>query len=271
MPTATDYLPPRAHSRRDATRAERTGELFERLARTGDPAQRRGLVDEIVAANLPVADSIAGRYGRRGTPLEDLEQVARLALVRAAASFRPAMGHDFLSYAVPSIRGEVRRYFRDQAWMVRPPRRVQEAQLQMTPLRESFLQGQGREPVAADYVAALSLDEATVVEVLSVNDCYHPESLEGSLEDESGDGSSLGDRVGVLESGFDRAEARTMLAPVLARLAPRDRTVLRLRYVDGLTQREVGEHIGVTQMQVSRILQRILDDLRQQLGELEAA
>ena len=266
MPEISDQLADRDH-----TRAERTQLLYDRLDRTTDASERRRTVAEIAEVNLTVADAIARRYAGRGTAAEDLEQVARLALVRAAASFRPDLGHDFLSYVVPSIRGEVRRYFRDHAWMVRPPRRVQEAQLRMTPWREDFLQAHGREPLPADYASALELDLDTVREALTVNDCYHPDSLEQPIGDGDPGQQTLADRVGAQEPGFDLSEARTVLAPALAALAPRDRTVLRLRYVEGLTQREVGEHIGVTQMQVSRILQRVLDELRSRLGALEAA
>ena len=254
----------------DRTRAERTSALFDSLPQAGDAVERRHLLDEIVVANLSVADAIARRYAGRGTDIDDLEQVARLALVRAVSSFRPALGHDFLSFAVPSIRGEVRRHFRDHAWTVRPPRRVQEAQLRMTPMREAFLQRQGREPTTGEYVAELGLDKPTVVEALLANDCFHPESLEQPMG--GGDAEhTLADRISAHDDDFAVAEARTVLSPVFATLKPRDRLVLRLRYVEGLTQREVGERIGVTQMQVSRILQRVLEDLRCRLGVREMA
>ena len=255
----------------DDTRSERTAELFRRLHATEDDLVRRRLLDEVVLANLRVADAIAGRYRRRGTPSEDLEQVARLALVRAAGSFRPERGHDFLSYAVPTIRGEVRRWFRDHGWMVRPPRRVQEAQLQMTSYAAAFSLHTARDPRIEDYSRDLGLDERTVVEALSANACYTPDSLDRpAAQDASGRGS-LGDRLVAQDRELERCEARQLLEPALAGLAPRDRLVLRLRYADGLTQREVGERIGVTQMQVSRILTRVLGQLREELGVAVAA
>lgn len=245
-------------------RSELTAELFRRLHASEDDLERRRLLDEVIVANLGVADAIAGRYRRRGASVEDLEQVARLALVKAARSFRPDRGHDFMSYAVPTIRGEVRRWFRDHGWVVKPPRRVQEAQLRMTAYAADFAAEAGRDAGIGDYVRDLGLDERTVVEALSVNVCYTPDSLD--RPDVTGPGS-LGDRLVGEERELERSEARQVLEPLLARLAPRDRLVLRLRYDEGLTQREVGERIGVTQMQVSRILARVLGRLREELGE----
>jgi RNA polymerase sigma-B factor len=253
------------------TRSEVTADLFARIAATTDDDERRRLTDEVVLANLGVADAIARRYRRRGTPSDDLEQVARLALVKAARSFSPDRGHDFLSYAVPTIRGEVRRWFRDHGWMVRPPRRVQEAQLRMTPYAAEFALEHGRDPLVADYVRDLDLDEGTVTEALGVNACYTPDSLDRPLDSEDGPRASLGERLVADDGAFEASEARHLLEPLLARLAPRDRLVLRLRFAEGLTQREVGERIGVTQMQVSRIIARLMGQLRDELGVPAAA
>jgi RNA polymerase sigma-B factor len=253
------------------SRSDLTASLFVRIAATDDELERRRLLDEVVLANLGVADAIARRYRGRGTSADDLEQVARLALVKAAASFHADLGHDFLSYAVPTIRGEVRRWFRDHGWMVRPPRRVQEAQLLMTPYAADFALHEGRDPRVADYVRDLDLDERTVVEALRVNVCYSPDSLDRPADTGVSAPVPLGERLAAEDSDFERCEARHMLEPLLAKLPPRDRTVLRLRFVDGLTQREVGERIGVTQMQVSRIIARLLGRLRDELGVVEAA
>ena len=253
------------------TRSEVTADLFARIAASTDELERRRLTDEVVLANLGVADAIARRYRRRGTPTDDLEQVARLALVKAARSFSPDRGHDFLSYAVPTIRGEVRRWFRDHGWMVRPPRRVQEAQLRMTPYAAEFALEHGRDPQPADYVRDLDLDESTVIEALAVNACYTPDSLDRPLDTEDGPRATMGDRLEADDGEFEACEARHLLEPLLARLAPRDRLVLRLRFAEGLTQREVGERIGVTQMQVSRIIARLMDQLRDELGVPTAA
>ena len=255
----------------DRTRSTRTRELFEERSSTKDPEERRRLLDELVTLNLPVADSLAQRYSARGLPIEDLVQEARLALVRVVESFRPEYGHDFLSYAVPSILGALRKQFRDSGWTVRPPRRIQEAQQAINQSRSDLLQQLGREPRVSELAETLNLDDETVIEALSADGCYTPASLDRPVGGESdGDAGArtLGSVLGSEDPDFASCEARVVLRPLLARLEDRDRTVLKLRFVDGLTQREVGEAIGVTQMQVSRILSRIFETLRDEVGEV---
>ena len=255
----------------DRARSVRTRDLFEERSNTDDPEVRRRLAEEIVTINLPVADSLAQRYSARGLPLEDLTQEARLALVRVVESFRPEYGHDFLSYAVPSILGALRKQFRDSGWTVRPPRRIQEAQQAINQSRSDLMQELGREPRVSELATRLDLDAETVVEALSADGCYTPASLDrpvgGEAESDPG-GRTLGSVLGSDDPDFASCEARVLLRPLLSKLEDRDRTVLRLRFVDGLTQREVGEEIGVTQMQVSRILSRIFATLRSDLGEV---
>jgi RNA polymerase sigma-B factor len=255
----------------DRTRSTRTKDLFEARSATEDPEVRHRLAEEIVTINLPVADSLAQRYSARGLPIEDLMQEARLALVRVVESFRPEYGHDFLSYAVPSILGALRKQFRDSGWTVRPPRRIQEAQQAINQTRSDLLQELGREPRVSELAASLDLDEETVIEALSADGCYTPASLDrpvGGEADADPGGRTLGSVLGSDDPDFASCEARVVLRPLLSRLEDRDRTVLRLRFVDGLTQREVGEEIGVTQMQVSRILSRIFNTLRDEVGEV---
>jgi RNA polymerase sigma-B factor len=255
----------------DRARSTRTRSLFEQRSATADPEERHRLAEEIVTINLPVADSLAQRYSARGLPIEDLMQEARLALVRVVESFRPEYGHDFLSYAVPSILGALRKQFRDSGWTVRPPRRIQEAQQAINQTRSDLLQELGREPRVSELADALDLDEETVIEALSADGCYTPASLDrpvGGEADAEPGGRTLGSVLGSEDPDFDSCEARVVLRPLLSRLEDRDRTVLRLRFVEGLTQREVGEEIGVTQMQVSRILSRIFNTLREEVGEV---
>ena len=255
----------------DRARSTRTKALFEECSRSEDPADRRRIHEEIVTLNLGVADSLAQRYSARGLPIDDLVQEARLALVRVVESFRPEYGHDFLSYAVPSILGALRKQFRDSGWTVRPPRRIQEAQQAINQSRSDLLQQLGREPRVGELAEALDLDEETVIEALSADGCYTPASLDrpvGTDAESDAGARTLGSVLGSEDPDYISCEARVMLRPLLARLEKRDRTVLRLRFVDGLTQREVGEEIGVTQMQVSRILSRIFNSLREEVGEV---
>ena len=255
----------------DRTRSVRTKDLFEERSNTDDPVQRQRLLDEIVTLNLGVADSLGQRYAARGLSLDDLVQEARLALVRVVESFRPEYGHDFLSYAVPSILGALRKQFRDSGWTVRPPRRIQEAQQAINQARSDLLQELGREPRVGELAGLLDLDDETVIEALSADGCYTPASLDrpiGGDGDADPGGRTLGSVLGGADPDYASCEARVMLRPLLARLDRRDRMVLRLRFVEGLTQREVGERIGVTQMQVSRILSRIFSTLRDGIGDV---
>lgn len=247
-----------------STTREDTRRWLTEAGQTKDPAQRQQLIDQAVLANLPAADALARRYHSRSVPLDDLIQVARLSLVTAANRFDPEHGSNFLAYASPTITGDLRKYFRDHGWSIRPPRRVQEAHLKARIAVVELAQSLGREPLASEIAEAIEVDEATVVQAQIAGEGYASLSLDfpTSVEDDE----TLGDTLGCIDAEFARAELRLMLRPLLATLAERDRKVLSLRYLDGMTQQEVGEEIGISQMQVSRILSRILDELRRGLG-----
>ena len=217
--------------------------------------------------NIGVADAVAMRYAARGVASDDLVQVARLALVRSVHGFDLARDCDFLAYAVPSITGAVKRHFRDVAWSVRPPRRVQEAQLQLNTARPVLQQRLGREPTVPEIASHLGLDEETVIEALAADSCFTPDSLDRPVDDGEG-GLELSGCIGSADPGFALCEQRTVLGPLIKALPDRDRKVLELRFVEGLTQREVGQRIGVTQMQVSRLLTKILGRLQAQLEQV---
>jgi RNA polymerase sigma-B factor len=264
-PTDRDIVDPTPPSGR-ARRALHTRELVDALRTCADEAERDQLREDLIATNMRVAQSIAARYRSRGIPLEDLEQVAYLALTKAAQRFDPHAGHDFLSFCVPTVRGEVRRYFRDQGWVVRPPRRVQELQHSVLRAQSELTARLGRTPAAREVAEELDLPIDDVLEAAASNGCFAPTSLDRPV----GDGTaSLGDLLASDSSALYSAEARVALGPVVRRLSERDRRILRMRFFDGLTQREIAEAIGVTQMQVSRLLSRIFRDLRHELGESE--
>ncbi|GAA4715185.1 sigma-70 family RNA polymerase sigma factor [Nocardioides conyzicola] len=244
----------------ERTRDERrshTNELLTR-ARGADPVERARLLDEVVVENIPVATSIARRYRGRGVAADDLDQVACLALVRAARRFDPAQADDFLTFAVPTIQGEIKRYFRDHGWMVRPTRAVQEAQ-QL--INQTAWRDDGRERTPAELAAELGIEQSVVESAFQAQGCFTPVSLDQPLE--SGDVES--DRLVSPDSAaaYEAAEARVLLGRLTRQLKPRDRLILYLRYVEGLTQAEIGAELGVTQMQVSRLLARVLERLRQ--------
>ena len=248
----------RLQERRD--RAERTDEVLSLLDSADSPDRRRELLHELIRLNMPVARSIAARYRRRGIPDEDLEQVAYLALVRVAQSYDHASGHDFLSYAVPSIRGEVRRHFRDVGWMVRPPRRLQELQSRIAAIESALATELGRPPQPGELADELGEPVDDVIEALAASGCFTPTSLDHVVHDDAS--GPLGDQLGDEESGLAAAEARVVLEPALRRLAERDQAIVRMRFFGERTQQEIADEIGVTQMQVSRLLSRICRQLR---------
>jgi RNA polymerase sigma-B factor len=257
-----DHLFRRDHGLTRVAREQRTEEITRMLVACC-PDERPALLEELVAVNMPVADSIAARYRQRGVDDDDLRQVAYLALTKSAQRFDTASGHAFLSYCVPTIRGELRRYFRDHGWVVRPPRRLHELQQRLAVARTDLSSRGAAVPTAPELATEVGEELAEVREALDCAGCFTPASLDLPI----GDGvTTVGDLFGKEEVGMDAVEARVMLTPVVRSLSERDRRILRLRFLDGLTQREIAEDIGVTQMQVSRLLSRIYRDLRIALG-----
>jgi RNA polymerase sigma-B factor len=247
-------------ARERADRAERTRDLLGEIHDgSGD---REDLIARLIEVNMPVARSIAARYRRRGVPAEDLEQVAYLALVRVAHSYDESRGHDFLSYAVPSIRGEIRRYFRDQGWMVRPPRSVQEMQARIASVESEVSTRLGHPPTPEELAQDLDESVGDVREAQAANGCFAPTSLDHVV---GADTTSIVDQLGETDAGVDAAEARVMLAPLVRRLTRRERRILELRFFGQRTQQEIADDIGVTQMQVSRLLSGLLRRLRTSL------
>jgi RNA polymerase sigma-B factor len=250
------------------TRAKRTQELFSRVLATDDSEERGRLLDEIIVLNMTMADAVVSRYTGRGVAREDLRQVAYAALTRAAHRFDPTQGSEFVAFAVPTMRGEVRKHFRDHAWMVRPTRRIQELQPLMNRARDELWHELGRSPRPSEIAHRIGEPREVVVEALGTEGCYAPSSLDRPVLAD-GSGPALGELLGATDDAQDLAEARVVLLPVIRRLSERDRRILSLRFVHGLTQREIAADIGVTQMQVSRLLNRIYRDLRRGIGALE--
>ena len=249
-----------------ADRARRTAVLLESSLRaSGD--RRAHVLDAVVELNLGVAEALATRYRRRGVSDDDLTQVAYEGLVKAVHRFQPEDGRDLLAFAVPTIRGELRRHFRDRGWVVRPPRRVQELQLLANRCIEQLQREQGREPTSQELIGRLGVSESDYREAMAPSGCFRPLSLDQTVRQASDDGATLGEVLAEPEQTrrYDRVEARVMLEPVLARLEGRDRQIVRMRFFEDLTQAQIGRALGVTQTQVSRLLTRILRGLRQEL------
>lgn len=247
---------PRNHRRQETAR------LLTEAHSTDDEDRRSLLHDQAIRLNMQVACEIAQRYHGRGIASDDLEQVAYLGLTKAVRGFNPTVGTDFLSFAVPTIRGEVRRHFRDHGWTVRPPRWVQELQPRITAAEAELYQQLGRSPRPTELAEYLEEDLDRVVDALAANGCFSPTSLDAPYGDAE---QAPVDRLGGQDGGYDAAEARVALAPLLAQLTPRERKILELRFGEGLTQAEIGAQVGVTQMQISRLLSRLLKKLGDEL------
>jgi RNA polymerase sigma-B factor len=232
------------------------------LARLQPQARQRHL-EEAITLNMPVAKSIAHQFYNRGELAEDIDQVALLGLTKAVRRYNPDKG-EFLAYAVPTIAGEVKRHFRDVAWTVRPPRRIQELQAEMTPVIQELTQTLGRAPRPSELAERVG-SLADVVEALACGGCFIPASLDDRGPER--DGYPVADRLGEEDPGYARIEALCALTEACRALKPRDRLILRLRFWDGWSQRQIATELGVTQAQVSRLLRRIMRTLRDELEE----
>lgn len=234
--------------------------------RETDPHRRAEIRERLVLLAVPLADAIAGRYARRGIEMDDLVQVARTALVKVVARYRAGAGAGFSAFATPSISGELKRCFRDQGWSVRPPRRIQELRARLVAEEELMRHALAREPHDGELATALGVTARDVAEARSCSASYRAASLDTSVS-----GAALADHVLVEDSFTDSLELLDALGWAVGRLSERQRLILRLRFVDELTQEAIGRHIGVSQMQVSRLLSAALDRLRADLtGERDA-
>ena len=269
-PPAADGPPTRDDS---LTRNDLTLELLEQAALAQCPEERSRLLDEAFLLNIGTAENIASRYRGRGVDWEDLLQVAYVGLVKAVRGFRPSEGSSFAAYANPTISGEIKRHFRDFAWTVRPPRRIQELQGAVHGVEPELVHALGRPASPSDLARALAVDLLELREALTVDGCFAPLSLDAPARAETG--ATLGELVPDETDAFERIDRLQTLVPVITALTPRERAILVMRFVRGCTQAEIGAELGVSQMQVSRLLRDLLERLREALaapeGEDEAA
>jgi RNA polymerase sigma-B factor len=241
----------------ERTREDR--ELFLRHQRDRDPAAREALVERF----LPLARQLARRYQRADEPLEDLVQVAALGLIKAIDRFSPEREVAFSSYAVPTILGELKRHFRDRTWAVRVPRDLQELALRVDRAVGDLSRETGKAPSVQQISQRVGASEEQVLEALEASGAYRATSFDAPRPGGTDDaGDSLGDAVGHEDFGFGLAEDRATLDRLMQSIGPREREVLRLRFVEDMTQAEIGERIGVSQMQISRLIRQSLTRLR---------
>jgi len=230
---------------------------------TGHPS-RAGLRDRAIEAWLPLARHLANRYSGRGEPTDDLIQTATVGLIKAVDKFDPERGVDFAGYAIPTIIGEIKRHFRDRTWSVRVPRRLQELRLSITEANSTLTHSLGRSPTVADIAVHLGVSEEEVLEGLEGARAYNATSLSTPI---SADGTTeLGDTLGGEDHEFAIAETRVALGPALSTLDEREQKILTLRFYGNLTQSQIADQIGISQMHVSRLLTKALTKLRGQLA-----
>lgn len=223
---------------------------------------------QVIEAWLPLARHVARRFTGKGEPLQDLTQTATVGLIKAVDRFDPARGKAFAAFAVPTITGELKRYFRDQTWDIHVPRHLQELRLAVIRASEHLAQRLGHLPSPAEVATALGCPLSDVHDGMRAATAYHATSLDTPVVDgEDGDAPQLGDVLGVEDSALALAELRVAAAPALASLPERDRRILHLRFFGGMTQEQIADRIGISQMHVSRLLTRALAALREQLRD----
>jgi RNA polymerase sigma-B factor len=226
--------------------------LFHRIAATGDPRAREALVERY----LPLARSLALRYQRSYEPIDDLFQVASVGLLKSVDGFDANRGIAFSSYAVPTILGEIKRHFRDRTWSVRVPRDLQELSLRVDRSIAELSGRRQRQPSVTEVAVELRISEEEVFEAMQAGGAQRTLSFE--MPRGGGDAVALADSIGVRETGFDRAEDRATTEALMRMLTQRERDILRMRFVDDMTQAEIGAIAGISQMQVSRIIRHAL-------------
>jgi RNA polymerase sigma-B factor len=225
---------------------------------------RAALRDQVIESFLPLAQHLANRFGGRGEPIEDLVQTATVGLIKAVDKFDPTRGVEFAAYAIPTIIGEIKRHFRDRTWDIRVPRRLQELRLSLSEATSTLLQDLGRSPTVADLATQLGISEEEVLEGLEGARAYNAVSLSTPATD--GDrATELGDLLGAEDNEFELTELRVALGPALAALDEREQRILTLRFYGNMTQSQIADQVGVSQMHVSRLLARALSKLRGQL------
>ena len=247
-----------------ARAAETASELL--LALTAVPAghpSRHALRDRAIEAWLPLAKHLAHRYAGRGEPTDDLVQTATIGLIKAVDKFDPERGVDFAGYAIPTIIGEIKRYFRDRTWSIRVPRRLQELRLAITEANATLSHTLARPPLVADIAAHLGITEEEVLEGLEGARAYNATSLSTPIGAEGG--TELGDTLGAEDDEYELADIRATLGPALETLDDRQREIVVLRFYGNLTQSQIAERIGISQMHVSRLLAKALTKLRGQI------
>lgn len=248
----------------DSDYAHLAAAFDEFTAMTPDDPGRDQLRNKLVTGYLPVVQHIARRFAGRGEPVDDLEQAGTVGLLNAVDRFEPSRGVDFLSYAVPTVTGEIRRHFRDRTWSMRVPRRLKDLQSSINGAVGPLSQELGRAPRPSEIAARLDISVREVVDGLDAQRAYRSSSLDELV---SGAETALTDTLGIADAELEKVEYRRTIAPLLDELPDRERTILVLRFFGNMTQTEIADRVGISQMHVSRLLAQTVAGLRRRMTE----
>lgn len=246
-----------------------TAEALRRIAALPDGPEKDALRQQVVIAWMPMSERLAGRFRHRGETTEDLRQVAALGLVKAVLRYDPERGSAFESFAVPTIVGEVKRHFRDHLWAVHVPRRVQELRSRVRAVRLELTGTGGRTPTVAEIAAHARMSEADVLTAMEALDSFAPASLDCAVP--GADGRTFLDTLGAEDPGLDSVVDRLAVGPRLRELPPRERQILYMRFFRDMTQSQIADHLGLSQMHVSRLITRTCRRLRDEVEQPEQA
>src|SRR5918996_1428147 len=251
---------------REALSRDEVRRLFGVYAAAADEEERAGIREQLVDQYIGLVEFLARRFRNRGEPLEDLVQVGTIGLLKAIDRFDLSREVEFSTYATPTIVGELKRHFRDKGWAVRVPRRLQELHLELTKTVGNLAHDLGRSPTVEEIAEAAGITEEEVLEGLEIAQAYNFTSLDAPIDSEEGS-TSFADQLGGEDEQLENLEYRASLAPEMAKLPERERKILFLRFYRGMTQSEIADRLGISQMHVSRLLNRTLMRLREALGE----
>ncbi|HWC15069.1 MAG TPA: RNA polymerase sigma factor SigF [Actinomycetota bacterium] len=242
---------------------EEVRELFKAYQGADDEDERLAHRERLVEQFIGLVEFLARRFRNRGEPLEDLVQVGTIGLLKAIDRFDLEREVEFSTYATPTIVGELKRHFRDKGWAVRVPRRLQELHLELTKVVSYLGHDLGRSPTVSEIADAASISEEEVLEGLEIAQAYNFTSLDAPIDTEEGGSTSFADQLGEDDEHLENLEYRASLAPVMSKLPERDRRILYYRFFKGMTQSEIADRLGISQMHVSRLLNRTLTQLRE--------
>lgn len=254
-------MTPRSSSNKANWDKEQTHELFRRLKEEGDQEAR----DQLVMSHMNLVRFLANKFKNRGEPIDDLIQVGYLGLLKAIDRFEPSRGLEFTTYATPTILGEIKRHFRDKGWSVRVPRRLQELSAKVNKATDTLTTELQRAPTIDEIAQYLEVTADEVLEALESSSAYSSVPLEAPSSLDTDDAPSIIDRYAINDSDLEVTDDRLVLEEVLSGFSPREREVIDMRFIQGMTQIEIAKKLGISQVQVSRLLRRTLKKVQDKL------